>query len=681
MVRRVLYQESSDSEPDSDDEEDMDTEEVSHDIPPADEGGGETEVKRTRPDRQKRKAERLECQEHTVQGSLPGRLAVDEDFWTPEQHTALLDLVRQQGRNVSEMKVRASLLAREVIITCLRYPEQYRLPKLDQSFFNRCLIFDGSNEPIINDVITNEFFDYPNIPRMTSDREALSYAAQEMVTVFKNNIKLPFLGRIKDYISTWMRLNGISTADVPVYDVLASIMKWPENKKTRAVFPDVVKTFIASEQQHLRKRTGEEVLASKLRNYYRILEYYRETGAGKGFPLVPAYSIKSHFIGLTTQSLCGLLRDLPSNVRPDWIPDCSIANMVQHHGEMVWRRTLTLDGLVRGREFNRYIQTDGHTIIVHFVAKKKDIEERQRRAKKHKKDGTGPSRVIGIDPGRVNMVAAVEMVDGRVVRHATLTRGVHYQGLKGSIARRTRWDVPLLGVFSRLAKGSVRTTCPVKSFEYRRAILDNYSRLWDNKTSFKRGRDRLFAYSVKRRGMDKFFSDLRGDRTMPAPRVMYGAASIRPNGKGETLTVPVKGVLAACRRFFEVEMVNEYLTTKTHARCGGRMNPVKRRGESYAVRGVCWCPTCKQFVNRDRNAAENMCSLSAEGPRPSHLKFGQAKVVMATLPLLARKKEKRIEYNTNPRRVYRFAKGTVARRTLLVGQRSQILGPIREELV
>ena len=604
----------------------------------------------SRPDVQKRKADRQELQEHTVQGSLPGRLADDEDFWTPEQRSVLLDLIREQVRNVSEMKVRASFVAHETILTCLRNPTRYKLPELEQSFFYQCLTVSSETKTnsLVKDVAENEFWDYPEIPRMMHDRDALSYAAREMVTVFNNNIKLPFLGRLKGFIATWMRKEGISPDDVSPFDVLATILKWKEKQRPMDEFPQIVRTFIVKERVHLQKQKGEGKTHRNLRYYYRVLELYRSWGVGSGFPLVPVYAIKSHFIGLTTESLCGILRDLQKRTEgPSWLPEgLTIEKMAEIHGERIWRRMFTLDGLVRRRRFNRYIQTDGHTIIVHFVAKKADIEERQRRAKKHKRDGNVVDHVLGFDPGRVNMVAGVEMRGEKVIRHVTLTRGSHYQALRGSIARRKRWDVPLLGVFARLGRGSLRSTCPVKNFEYRRAVIDNYTRLWDNKTSSKRGRERLFAFSKKRSGLDKFFSDLRGDRSQPAPRVVYGGASIRPNGKGEALTVPVKGVLASCKRFFNVEMVNEYLTTKTHAKCGVRMNPIKRRGESRAVRGLCWCPSCKVFVNRDGNAAENMCSLRATGRRPDHLKFGQAKVVMATLPLLPSRAEKQVKYKS-----------------------------------
>ena len=88
--------------------------------------------------------------------------------------------------------------------------------------------------------------------------------------------------------------------------------------------------------------------------------------------------------------------------------------------------------------------------------------------------------------------------------------------------------------------------------------------------------------------------------------------------------------------------LNEYLTTKMHAECHSRMHPVANRSTNesptnehkHSVRGLLWCPTCKKFVNRDRNASVNILHVYQNSERPEYLRFGQEAVKMQVMPLL-----------------------------------------------
>ena len=116
--------------------------------------------------------------------------------------------------------------------------------------------------------------------------------------------------------------------------------------------------------------------------------------------------------------------------------------------------------------------------------------------------------------------------------------------------------------------------------------------------------------------IDRFFMSFMAGG-LPKPIIAYGAASIRAGGRGE-LNVPAKAVYVACRRFYLTFKVNEHLTTQCHSECGSRMHPV---GLKRPVRGLKYCPVCKKFVNRDRDACKSIDHVASSILRPYYLRF------------------------------------------------------------
>ena len=81
-------------------------------------------------------------------------------------------------------------------------------------------------------------------------------------------------------------------------------------------------------------------------------------------------------------------------------------------------------------------------------------------------------RIVAIDPGRVNLVAAL---DSSTHKTGRLTRKEYYP--KGRINRlnekTTLWEIPLRGVVSALSKTSIRTSSPSPTYAYRQVIAHN----------------------------------------------------------------------------------------------------------------------------------------------------------------------------------------------------------------
>lgn len=324
-------------------------------------------------------------------------------------------------------------------------------------------------------------------------------------------------------------------------------------------------------------------------------------------------------------------------VCPDWLTalgGMSIKTFFEekHHGlqHTAWNATFNMDGLRRRRTFGHQIDTDGVAMTVHFNV---TIRKRAKHHKRTKQKSHAFKRIVAIDPGRTNLVTAL---DSSTSKLHTLTRGEYYQ--KARILRlqhKTRtWELSLRGVVSAWSKASIRTSSPSLAYAYRQVLVRNYGRLWALRFEKKRAREALACFAGKQHVLDSFFSSLT-HRGEDKPVIAYGAASFHPTGKGE-VSVPVKGVLKACRKHYQTVLVNEYLTTKVHHACGHRLNPIASQTAERpvrAVRGLCWCQTCTKFVSRDGNAAHNILGIFKtnmynEGTRPHALRFAQPRQVV-----------------------------------------------------
>lgn len=468
---------------------------------------------------------------------------------------------------------------------------------------------------------------------------------------------------------------------VSPFDMQCAINGWKSGSNTKATgkrkrsappsnaeMPQKVVDFITQERALLGNPKDFDPLTCHnvpclLRYLFHILEYYREHKVGNGFSIAPVCRIRRHYIKIDNTVLYDILKKVSKKTGKLFpeklqsirnIPKAKLKDNKDFIDAM-WKTTFNIDGLRKRRKFGHQIDTDGVAMVVHFNVKLRTRHQKQKRKRRKAKQTsqiTSSSRIIAIDPGRSNLVTAFDSATSKTM---TLTRRTYYQqsGINKANKKVAKWELPLQGIVTSLSKTSIRTSCARVAHEYRQTIIRNYDRLWDHRLERKRAKNALTVYSGKHRILDNFFAGLKtnfgGDEaTQKRPIVIaYGAATVHPTGKGES-TVPVKYVLKVCQRHYTTVMVNEHLTTKVHNVCHQRLHPVSRESEQYAIRGLCWCPTCTKFVSRDGNAARNILrvyrSMRGNGSshRPHDLRFGQPKQEMATLPLLqgGRKQEK-----------------------------------------
>ena len=622
--------------------------------------------KAKRPDVTARRNLRKTLVEQCVKCALSGRLAPD---WDPSLRALLMDNLERQIRSTSEITVRGSLLANEVLLHCLR--QGLPLPPLTKSFFNACFLQglkrssrqSKSDFTVVQDVYDNEFYDYPRIQRTRGDCQAITIAAARYGTNLKTSVLHSFLGRQKAFVGTWLQYHELESEELSAYRVQCLINGWekpplPRKRKRKKdndkgdepeELPAKVSAFIEDERKLLGNPTDfvitKKTCAENLVHYlFHILEFYRVHGVGRGFSIAPVCQIKRHFMTIDTTVLFELLKNVAAKADPESCPEwltalgkMSLPTFFQekHQGlrDAAWNATFNIDGLRRRRTFGHQIDTDGVAMTVHFHV---TIRKRAKHQKRIKQQPHAFRRIVAIDPGRTNLVTAL---DSSTSKLRTLTRGEYYKKARiHRLQKKTRaWELPLRGVVSAWANTSIRTSSPSLAYAYRQVVVRNYDRLWALRFEKKRAREALACFAGKQQVMDSFFSSFinRGEEK---PIIAYGAASFHPTGKGE-VSVPVKGVLKACRKHYQTVLVNEYLTTKVHHACGHRLNPIASQTAERpvrAVRGLCWCQTCTKFVSRDGNAVHNILGVFKTnvyngGTRPHALRFGQPRQVVQTL--------------------------------------------------
>ena len=200
---------------------------------------GSTKAKR--PDRAKHLAIRRTLIETCHKTSLGTRLGPE---WEKAHRDVLVEMLKRQVRSVSEITVRGSFVVNSVISAYLK--TQCSPPSLDQSFFNKCFL-EGlerqstrrskSNFSLVEDVVENEFYDYPQVARCRGDIQVVTIAAKRYMTNFKTAVTSKFIDRQRAFITTWLKIHEVDD-DVNAYEIQCRINGWTKqgrpNKRKKA---------------------------------------------------------------------------------------------------------------------------------------------------------------------------------------------------------------------------------------------------------------------------------------------------------------------------------------------------------------------------------------------------------------------------------------------------------------
>lgn len=568
--------------------------------------------KSKRPDRTQKLKERRLLEETVVKCCLNKLLVLGKDYKkTFEIH------VRKRVKECSIKTVNASvalnLLVRKIVdgvdndhLYQVTFPDFW-----DVTFVRQLMLgTQGSVKPF--SIIEKLYQDHPNLldtSRSFGDRNIYSSAAIKFATNIKNHLKVNFEKTWKKALYKGRRLNSLEG-----FLVQKDVYGWkgkPKVDSTVQVDTQKVQDAIKYYRQLFNLSEGDTIgklWFKKEENIPNMLKLFIHTvrlledAEEKLINILPICKIKSHFITVDSFTMVSILKDIGFFREKDTWDDC------------FWEKVLNISKIQgKGKKFTGTIDTDGFAINVHFHRLKHQECSSQEVCLIGK-------RVLGVDPGRSNILTVVEETSPDVFKSFTLTRN-HYYNASGIFQARTksnRWNYGIKSELHHLSLFSPKSVRLSTFLDYLDVFLDVNNKLWDEYTKPRWQQQRFRLYGGKKRVFAKFLNRLGSpENTVLA----FGNAKFEPGGKGE-LSVPTSRAFKECSYRFTTVPIDEFRTTKINWKTHDVLDTVVQRQNDklVAVRGLLWCRSTNQtegkFVDRDINAAINIQRCAVLPSRP-----------------------------------------------------------------
>lgn len=577
-----------------------------------------------RPDRSEKLLERKNLSETVVKCSLRNMLL-------GEYKESMYELIEQRVKHVSvrthNASVALNLLVHDMFdgqidVSNVDIPEFW-----DQTFIRQLMLgTKEAQQP--NPIVKNLFERFPyllsNDKRDFGDRNIYSAAAIKLSTNIRNHLVLNFPKVIKRYLYDTTTLSKDE-----VVLVQRNLYGWAIGKirKTNIAIFDLQNVNRETQTiKHILQLGAKEIIGKlwfkKKENLKHMLKLFVQTNRSidiinainndNMIPLInilPICKIKSHFITIDTYALVGIKAELGINVK----------NTAEHKTH--WDGIFNI-GKLKGadKKFTGTIDTDGLVVNVHYQQQKTTNANDSNTEELPSLDG---KRVIGVDPGRVNIFTMVEELPNGRWKTYTLTRRQYYaeSGINTAKKQSEKWNGHVKNELQVLSGASPKASTLPKFMEYIEAWLQTRDALWKEYTTKKWASQRFRLYGGKKRVFSKFINRLKPcENTVLA----YGSAKFAPGGKGE-LSVPTTRAFKEMSYIFAIRLICEYRTSKVYWKDDSVLLRVAKKnanGRLVDVRGLLWCGSTKEtnkFVNRDLNAAVNILRCAKLPKRPEML--------------------------------------------------------------
>ena len=562
------------------------------------------------------------------------------------QRAYMRTLVDGYVDSISRMSVRGSLVMNEAIHRC--FETRVDLPDLRDQTVVRKILTGKSTHTVVVDVMNELFRDHPEIARWKADGQVVTYEAKQFITNFQNHIIGNFDDWLRGFLKGYVKLYHENAPKWWWWGTYVDILELEEDHPHDLLPADLV-AFVRTMKTRMtwRGKVDHKSKPSELVGpTYAILRAHYDFKVPGGFTMVPISNVKRRYIQIDSTTLWKMVTHVATKFKkhghvPKWIRKVAAAKDFTSNTPLqdyAWKRFFDTSRLrKRGRNdtfFNHRIVTDGVGVSVTFLRKRppRPTGDPETEEEVKRRLFTDYERHAFIDPGRDHLITAYEIDDNGNEVWRSLTRGQYYQSFRRGELQLERWNARLQEVDNQFSETSLKTCDAAMRANYIGVYIKHYGSLWLERGSKRHSRVRFWIMTRKRRCLDRFFASFtRGDRRRLC--MWYGSASFSSHGRGSTdgRAVPVKYVFDACKRHYTTMKVDEYLTSQMHSVCKSRMHPVRTRppnggdeipqqAHGRTVRGLYWCPACRCFVHRDRDAARSICHVAVTTERPSYLR-------------------------------------------------------------
>ena len=527
----------------------------------------------------------------------------------------LLPVIDKWVINLSKIVHRGSLIINHFLLYHLENNLDSLIPNLNnQNFFYQAFTIglNGSSDCPKGIKIFKDFYNkyehlYPKLDRTNGDTQAIRYLSNQYMVNFSNYLFTTFMKRQKIFVYEFGKYKKFDSEQS--YAVLCKINNWKCNVDT--IFDDETQNFINSQRKILNikdEKLDDKYLKNNLNrvlSYQYIMLFHFEMWESKVFNIAPIYSFGRKFITIDEKILYFIMKE---------------ANIFKEK-----QKNFTKDKFfevfdikkLSKKKLGNIIQTDGISLCVHFHTPKNVKKELIEKDIIHEEN----ERVIGIDPGRTNLIYAVEEKDGKFISNK-LTKKQYYND---SHFTRNKKKVEKLNkqieeLTTEMAKYSSKTSKVSKYDQFLLFLNNNLSKLQEFYLQPKFARAKMDNYIHKNKTVDNFLNKfkIKGEKE---PIIAYGAAKFNHTGKNE-VAGPTTYLTKKVSKKFKIRYIDEFKTTKCCYDCESELKPMKIG--SFDNRGLKCCDSnkCSKFrlKSRDKNSAKNILRCYKAYPkRPSYL--------------------------------------------------------------